>query len=203
MPDGRGPTGSVRGIPEEEATGVLVEVVRRLRDEAEDGRTYERSRATHLLRVITADAPYGENQVQGLLLALDRMVGVEHLPEPGMRRLPHAPVGHARHRLWSISLGRVRASEAAYLRDLLKRCPPAELGDNLRRLVARLDNPMPTTSDNNVSLGLVDLAEARYLLPLLADLGDRNYEDLRVLRRRLREGLRGIGMVPGYEPEEL
>lgn len=129
MPKARGPTGSVQGVPEDEVTNVLVEVVTRL---AEEGLDFERARA----REIMEEVGVKESHLDGFLFSLQRTIpGVENTGY-GQYRLPEDWYAATRCRLFRYRPPPIDVLAALRLRDQLE---DAELPAELEPLRDHLD----------------------------------------------------------------
>ena len=139
MPRPRGPTGSVRGLPAQMATDLLVELVEMLAKQAKDGRTFVRHEAAQLLR---KHWELEGRYLDGMILALERIPGIEQLGG-GVYRLPPSPIIWATNRTWRFSIGRLSLADAQSLYRILMEEDLVDtetnlITHNLRRQTVRL-----------------------------------------------------------------
>lgn len=144
----RWPTGVVRGIPEEEATGILVELVGLLGPGA-----FTRTQARRLLE---EKFELDGSKLEGMLFALDRMPGLEKLGN-GRAKLPAEPKVWAAHRMWRYAPGRLNLADAQALYTILSEEIAAGKGDlmtpNLERQAHRLERALRSVLPGAVKAG--------------------------------------------------
>lgn len=137
----RGPEGSVRGVPAEQASEILVALVRYLGAFPSEER--RRAAADYLRR----EHGYEQHTIDGFLWALFRMPGVRHGGR-GELFFTEPAVAYARHRDWKIALGRADLADARALAKALAAAPQDDLTPNLQRLWKRLlDATTPLISE--------------------------------------------------------
>lgn len=126
----RGPEGSIRGIPADEAGRVLEALVSHLKNVRTDLR---RSEAACWLR----ERGYDDHKIDGFLWALFRLPGVRHGGR-GELFFPEPPEAYARHRDWRMSAGRLDLADARAMGKALYALHDSDLTPSLARLRKRL-----------------------------------------------------------------
>lgn len=108
-PKARGETGSVRGLEPDVATKVLVRLVSRLLEKK--GRVVTRRDVRAELEYMGHDS-VTEHQLEGMLLAFERMPGLVKARAGGVYVMPERPEVWARHRTWRYTMGRLDLADA-------------------------------------------------------------------------------------------